>query len=158
MLVHAPKKFPPLGMMIADIGSPSATALAKCLDVTPRTVRRWIALDIAPKPVMMAIFWLTRWGRSQVDCKAVNDATMFAGLAKSLERENARLTHRVQRICQIADFGSANDPGSFFAGEKPGSMASPLGQFSASSESSQPIRVTIPSPGLRPRSASPSLP
>lgn len=123
MLTQLPTYVPPLSVMLPDLGNPPPAAIARALDVSPATVRRWIAADRAPRAVMLSLFWLTRWGRSEIDCRAVNDARIQSGLASSLRSEVARLEKRVRRICRIADFGSANDPEVFFASEKPGSMA-----------------------------------
>ena len=66
MLAHAPRVLPPLAVVLADIGNPTAAAIAAVLDLDERTVRRWIAADKMPRPAHLALFWLTRWGRSIV--------------------------------------------------------------------------------------------
>jgi len=97
--------------MLEDLGNPSPRALAKALDVTPRTVSRWIAdPENTPRPVMLSLFWLTRWGQSQVDCEAVNTARMYRGFTESLRTENARLKNELARLVSAGDFGCANDP------------------------------------------------
>ena len=64
----------------------------------------------------LALFWLTRWGRSEVDCRATNDAMTAVALARSLNEERAalrsqlaqsetdrdRLASMVQRFTQLA--------------------------------------------------------
>ena len=60
-----PTQMPPFQTMLDDIGNPTAHALARALDVTPTTVKRWRRAGTAPRPVLLAIFWLTRWGRSR---------------------------------------------------------------------------------------------
>jgi len=110
MLAHAPRVLPPLAVVLADIGNPSAADLAAVLDVNVRTVRRWIAADKMPRPSHLALFWLTRWGRSIVDTCAVNDARLYASLARSRDEENRQLRVQLVKLLAIADFGSANDP------------------------------------------------
>lgn len=68
MLHHIPRHLPPLSTMLDDIGRPSDLDLSRRLGVHPRTVRRWRRADAAPRPVLLALFWVTRWGVDAVDC------------------------------------------------------------------------------------------
>ena len=110
MLNRLPRLVMPLSMILGDIGDPSPRELARALGVSERTVFRWIKADEAPKAVMLALFWLTRWGHSQVNAEAHNDAVMHASVARALGREVGDLTAKLARLGRIADFGSANDP------------------------------------------------
>jgi hypothetical protein len=110
MLAHAPRVLPPIAVVLADIGNPTPAAIAAVLDLDERTVRRWIQADKMPRPAHLALFWLTRWGRSIVDTSATNDARLYAGLARSRLDEIEHLRHQLARVVAIADFGSANDP------------------------------------------------
>lgn len=66
MLNRLPKYPPSLGDMLADIGNPGDKAVAKAFGVTTRTVRNWHRRG-APRPVLLSLFWLTRWGCSELD-------------------------------------------------------------------------------------------
>ncbi len=110
MLTLLPRQVPPLALMLADIGNPSAAQLGRAFGVTPRTAASWCRLDRAPLPVLLALFWLTRWGRSQVDCQAVNAARLQAGLADALAAENRALRAQLARLVNLGHFGCANDP------------------------------------------------
>jgi hypothetical protein len=83
MLNRIPRSIPPLSMMLDDLGRPRTAALARALDVSPSTARRWIAADHAPRTVLIGLFWLTSWGRSAVDCEAHNAAVLHATHAAS---------------------------------------------------------------------------
>ena len=96
--------------MLADIGHPTAAELGRFLGVSVRTVRRWLEQGHAPRPVMLALFWLTRWGRSQVECAAVNDAKLMAAQARASESESARRLAELELVLRLADFGAANSP------------------------------------------------
>lgn len=120
--VYMPKRLPTFGEMLIDIGNPHPKEIAKVLRVTERTIWRWKAADEAPRSVMLAIFWTTRWGRSEVDAAAQNDAIRFAGLARCLQDELDAIRARLARVAKIGDFGSSNDPA-------PGFMANPAMQF-----------------------------
>lgn len=110
MLHQLPKHTPPLALMLADIGSPSHEKLAKALGVSQRTVKRWIKADIAPRPAMLALYWLTRWGVSQVHCQAHNDAIMQAQISSHLLRQLNTALDQVDYLNSIGNFGAANEP------------------------------------------------
>jgi hypothetical protein len=82
---------PPLAAMLEDVGNPTAAHLGAFLGVSPRTVARWLARGHAPRPASLALFWLTRWGRSQVDCTAVNDARLWHAVAQAQTTRAAQL-------------------------------------------------------------------
>jgi predicted DNA-binding transcriptional regulator AlpA len=109
-LVYMPKKIPALRDMLADIGHPSPKEVAKALKVTERTVWRWLREDKAPHAAMLAIYWLTRWGVSEIDTAAHNAAIYSAGMARCLQDELDDIKSRLARISKIGDFGSSNDP------------------------------------------------
>ena len=110
MLNRLPRQLPPLSWLLDDIGNPKPREVARALGVSERSVKGWITRDEAPTPVLLALFWLTRWGRQSVDADAHNAACMHATMAALLRDELAELNARVQRLGRIADFGSANDP------------------------------------------------
>ena len=110
MLAHAPHVLPPIAVVLADIGNPTAQDLAKLLAMDPRTIERWVRADKMPRAAHLALFWLTRWGRSIVDSQAVNDARLYASLARARAEEVTRLEVKLAKLIAIADFGSANDP------------------------------------------------
>ena len=103
---------PPLRLLIGDL--PATTRqIATHLDITQRTMERYIAADQAPRPVMLSLFWETRWGRSAADCEAANYGAMQAGHAHALARENAQLRKRINQLELLLDTphaGAANRP------------------------------------------------
>jgi hypothetical protein len=107
MLCRLPRHLPPLSLMLADIGSPSPSAVARALGVSARSVRRWVAVDDAPRPVLAALFWLTRWGVSAVDAEAHNAAVLAASYVRALKDENGALRADLGRALALAD-GAAN--------------------------------------------------
>ena len=109
MLGMMPKSIPPLYLMLEDIGKPSPKKLAKALGVCERSVWRWISLGEAPRPAMLAIYWLTQWGRGSVHADLQNEAVMYAGYVNALKADVARLEAQVESLGRIGDFGSAND-------------------------------------------------
>jgi hypothetical protein len=70
--------------MLDDLGGRDVEQIAKHLEVSTRTVKRWRSKDHAPRAVLLAFFWETRWGRLTINCAAENDAKMYAGYARCL--------------------------------------------------------------------------
>ena len=109
-LERAPKALPIWQTILDDLGNPHPARVARVLGVGTRTVYRWNRDGHAPRAACLALFWLTRWGRSEIDCAAVNDAAMAIGLASSLEREVARLTTELAHVLALDASGAANRP------------------------------------------------
>lgn len=104
---------PPLSYLLLDLGRPSPRELARYLDVTERTVYRWLAADNAPTPVMMALFWLTNYGRSEIYTTAENELRQLGSLTVSLRNELQQMHVRVAWLEKNGRFDTANQP--FFA-------------------------------------------
>jgi predicted DNA-binding transcriptional regulator AlpA len=113
-IVRMPKQLPAFKAMLEDIGNPHPRELAKALHVTERSVWRWLSDDSAPHSVRLAIYWLTRWGVSEIDCEAHNAAILSAGLARAFKDELEALKVQVVRIGKLGNFGCSNDPGQGF--------------------------------------------
>ena len=113
MLNRIPRSFPALSWMLDDIGRPAPDALAKAFGYSTPSVRRWIAADTAPLPVLIGLFWITKWGRSEVDAEAHNDAVQHAAMSRLLRDEligAQRQIARLQRALDSAATGAANSP------------------------------------------------
>lgn len=106
-----PSQVPIWHLLMDDLCKPPAARVAKVLGLSLRTVQRYNATGEAPRVVCLAVFWLTRWGRSAVHTQAHNDAQLLASYVDGLRREMATLRSQVEHLRQIGDFGSANDPG-----------------------------------------------
>lgn len=86
-----PRELPIWETILEDLGRPAPARVARALGVGESTVYRWNATGRAPRVAALALFWLTRWGHSQVNADAVNDALMAAQLARSYREECNRL-------------------------------------------------------------------
>jgi predicted DNA-binding transcriptional regulator AlpA len=131
-IAYMPKTIPAFKDMLVDIGNPHPREIAKALKVTERSVWRWLAANKAPHSVMLAIFWLTKWGMSEIEAAAHNAAIGSAAQARCLQEELERVTATLQRISKISDFGSSNDPA-------PGVAQSVSMQFHAQKIASNPV-------------------
>lgn len=110
MLNRLPRQLPPLSLILEDLGRPTPAAIAAAIGAPERSVRRWIATDHAPRPAMLALFWLTRWGMSLVDCEAGRLADLHGAMARCRQAELDELRGVLARVLRIADLGAANDP------------------------------------------------
>jgi hypothetical protein len=96
--------------MLDDLGA-SVRHTSIELGVSQSTVYRWInGQQPMPRAAQLAVFWLTKWGRSAVNAAAENDAVLYFGLASRLADEVAHLRAQLAKIGHLGDFGSANDP------------------------------------------------
>lgn len=109
LYAHAPRVIPPLSTMLADLGHPSASEVSAFLAVHPRTAQRWLSDDAAPRAALLALFWLTRWGRSELDAQAANDAAQAHRLRMLAEGQADRLRKQNAHLLRVGDFGAAND-------------------------------------------------
>ena len=100
MLHHIPKNLPSLGDMLADLGRPHPYSLGHALGVDERTARRWIKQGHAPRPVMLALFWVTSWGLSTLDATAHNRAMAWRGLVHAQARELTRTQARADAMAR----------------------------------------------------------
>lgn len=161
MLKLAPRWLPHLSLMLDDLGNPSAAAIARTLGVSETLTRRWIRSGDAPRAAQLALFWLTRWGRSEVDAKAVNDARLSHQTCEALRREVTLLREENARLLRLGDFGAANDPGLLQGQPSQGSdqrdqarcdPRRPIGRLTALAK--PPAHQTIPVPNRAQRSLS----
>lgn len=90
-----PRDLPLWELLITDLGNPPAARVARALGVGVSSVYRWNKTGRAPRMACLALFWLTSWGRSQVNTDAVNDAVMCAQLARSWREQAERLEARL---------------------------------------------------------------
>lgn len=109
-MLPTPARLPAFSFILDDLGRPSGAALAHALGVPLADVHAWITADAAPRPIILALFWLTRWGRSQLDEHLAEAAKLHARLARSLRDELAASERTLRRLLSLAQFDSANAP------------------------------------------------
>jgi hypothetical protein len=107
----APNQLPPLSAMIENIsGADNNEQLAKYLGVQVDQLTNWKIAEDAPRSVMLALFWETKWGASVLNCQAQNSEKVWRDLALSNKREIDTLRARITRIESLGHHGSANSP------------------------------------------------
>lgn len=101
-------QLPSLHLMLQDLAA-SHDQIARHLGITRRTLQRYIQADSAPRAVMLALFWETRWGRSAADTEAANWAALHYRSAMIERRTNEALRRQIDRL-QALQHGAANAP------------------------------------------------
>lgn len=97
MKAPVPAKLPHLHTILDNLGLPDKQ-VAHFLGVSTSTVKRWREAGQAPRPVMLALYWETDWGRSAVACDAVNWGRMQYMRAMTLERQVKTLKQRIAKL------------------------------------------------------------
>lgn len=98
-MFRAPQKaqFPHLITMLDNIASSDAE-IAKFLEITPQTLRKYRLKGQAPRLVMLALFWETVWGQSAANCDAVNWGRLQFQENAMLKRQNAKLKRQMLEL------------------------------------------------------------
>ncbi len=109
-LDHAPRALPVWQTILEDLGNPHPARIAKALGLGARTVYRYNRQGQAPRSVCLALFWLTRWGRSEIYCAAVNDCQLAVASANSLETQLHQTRAQLAHVLALSDSGAANSP------------------------------------------------
>lgn len=63
------------------------------LGISERSIYRFNRHGDAPRVASLALFWLTRWGRSSVNAQAINDATQACGYVAALREDTGPCGH-----------------------------------------------------------------
>lgn len=101
------------GAMLCDLLADLAITPKECakyLDVTERSVFRWLADDSAPRAALLALWHITRAGLHSASIDVGNEAMHAQGLARATGAALASESARLARVLAIADTGAANDP------------------------------------------------
>lgn len=104
------QQLPSLPELLADLGNPTAGEVAGALGVDRSTVSGWIRRGAAPRPAMLALFWVSTWGQSTLDAELHNAAQQATQHRAAQAGEVDRLRRQLARVLSLADFGTANAP------------------------------------------------
>lgn len=134
---NCPRRLPAWELICNDLGRPPVPRIARALGVGASTVYRWHQMEDAPRMACLALFWLTRWGRSEIDTRATNDAMTAVALARALDEdrqalrrqvleldaERHELASRLERLRQMVDATAADRGSGATAGRSHTGMA-----------------------------------
>lgn len=111
--------------MLADLGNPSAATVARAFGVSRSTVYRWTKHDTAPRAVALSLYWLTRWGQSELFSEAARSEAAHRELCTALRAECESLQTQLARVLRLGDFGAANSPLKRYDGKTPTEIEEP---------------------------------
>lgn len=97
MKAPVPAKLPHLHTILDNLGLPDKQ-VAHFLGVSTSTVKRWREAGQAPRPVMLALYWETDYGRSAVACDAVNWGRMLHMQNMALQSQVKTLKQRIAKL------------------------------------------------------------
>ena len=101
---------PGFSSLLEGLATRDHKAIAKHLDVTEKTLQRYIREDRAPKPVMLALYFETHHAVRDLHTDAFNDARREANSRAMADSTIRDLRARIAYLEGLAAFGSANDP------------------------------------------------
>ena len=105
-----PRSLPTWAQMLESLNHPTPARVAKWLGVSERTVWNYNARGQAPRAAMLALFWLTPWGDSALDCDRENLVRVLQSLTNAQGHQLSGLRTRIAYLEAIGGFGSANEP------------------------------------------------
>lgn len=97
MLNRLPREAPSFAELVRDIGSPKPAALAKALDVSERTIHRWMR-GKAPRAARLSLWWLSFEGHSTWDAEMANRTALALATNDSLWRAVGELRRKVDGL------------------------------------------------------------
>lgn len=107
---YAPRLTGPDLRALLDELHATPAEVAKFLQVTERSVWRWLSEGSAPFSVLAALWHETPTGRHVCALDVGNELVIHRGLAQAHEKNAGNIALQLARLLAIGDFGAANDP------------------------------------------------
>lgn len=99
MLNRLPRYLPSINDLLHDIGR-HPDDVAKAIGVSIRSMSRYRKTGRTPRPILLSIWWLTRYGQSTIFCDLTRENATLRGLVRCLQGNNQQ---------QIPQQEAAND-------------------------------------------------
>lgn len=96
--------------ILADIPGATPVDVARFLDVSERTVWRWLSDDCAPRAALLALWFVTQQGQYEVSVHVGNEARLLHGMVRTAKDSAQAAQSRLVKALALADCGSANAP------------------------------------------------
>lgn len=94
-------------MFVEELGGPKR--VSKMLDVTERTVWRWLADGSVPQMAVRALYWETQYGRSLIDTDHHFEVVTLRNQVKCLEAQFQKAARIIAGL-KVLSYGTANEP------------------------------------------------
>lgn len=82
---------------------------AKILDVTERSIWRWLADGKVPKAAVLALFWESHYGQSLIETDQRNEIVLLRARVRILEDQFIRAKDVITGM-RLLNYGTANEP------------------------------------------------
>lgn len=93
--------------LVDDVGEVRALEI---LGVPATSFRRWLNQSTpVPRCAVLALYWSSRWGQSQIDADHANLEAQLRALVGALTEQNRELRAQVADLMKAAADGCAND-------------------------------------------------
>ncbi len=94
---RTPRHLPQLWQMMEKIPG-NEKEIAKYLGLSLTTLRKYCRQEKAPRPVMVALFWITSWGEQTIDADLFNQAMYARTEAGNLKKEVKALKEQIRLL------------------------------------------------------------
>lgn len=94
-------------MFVHELGGPKL--VCKKLDVSERTVRRWLAEGTAPRMAVLALYWESQYGRSLIDVEHHHEICIMRTRIRILEEQFVRAKDVITGM-KLLNYGTSNEP------------------------------------------------
>lgn len=94
-------------IFVHELGGPKL--VCKKLDVSERTVWRWLADDSVPKMAVLALYWETQYGISLIDTERHHEIHLLRSRIKILEEQFVRAKDVITGM-KLLNYGTSNEP------------------------------------------------
>lgn len=114
-------------IFVHELGGPKR--VSKKLNVTERTIWRWLAEDSVPKMAVHALFWETQYGQSLIETDQRNEIVLLRARVRILEDQFIRAKDVITGM-RLLNYGTANEPlydvnGEFIVGTQNANATAP---------------------------------
>jgi len=96
-MYKTPRHLPQLLTMLDDIPA-NDRQIAKHLGLSVQTIARYRRKEQAPRPVMLALFWITSWGERTIYADLFNQAMYARNEAGALRKEVAAIRQQIRLL------------------------------------------------------------
>lgn len=108
-MISAPKNIYGINVFKMLIHEITIKRAAKILDVTERSIWRWLAEEKVPKAAVLALFWESHYGQSLIETDQRNEIVILRTRIKMLEDQFIRAKDVITGM-RLLNYGTANEP------------------------------------------------
>jgi hypothetical protein len=108
-MITAPHNMYGINVFKIFVDEISIQQAAKILDVTERSIFRWIATEKVPKAAVLALYWESKYGRSLIDVEHDREVSSLRGQISCYQSQFRRAKEIIAGL-RAMNYGTANEP------------------------------------------------